>query len=170
MSENENIPTHAQPSIGSGSSSGFLGTDTTTTGKIDTSKKIKKVSYNGVNIPLYEGSSSTITEETTTFTFSIRDDPGGPLFCLWQTGTNSWMNTTEYDTDTGSATLSNVLIEGYVIIATNFNSDYFVCCSNLSNVVRLPNSPMSQDDIEDKALILKVTGSSPSANIYLMSN
>ena len=95
-------------------------------------------------------------------------DIEAPLFCVWQTS-DGWMGTSNFDTSE-DFTLPNVIVGGYVIFTHDPSAAWYFLAENRVGVEDISVDAMdAQFDLQDAALVVKVTAPSPSFIIRLVN-
>ena len=90
------------------------------------------------------------------------------LFCLWQTS-DGWMGTANFDSAT-AFTIPNVIVGGYVIFTHDPSAAWYFLAENRVGVEDISVGAMdAQFDLQDAALVVKVTAPSPSFIIRLLN-
>lgn len=107
--------------------------------------------------------------ETTQLQVNVSgSDIEAPLFCLWQTS-DGWMGTSNFDTSE-DFTLPNVIVGGYVIFTHDPSAVWYFLAENRVGVEDISVGAMdAQFDLQDAALVVKVTAPSPSFIIRLLN-
>lgn len=95
-------------------------------------------------------------------------DVEAPLYCVWQTS-DGWMGTATFDTST-AFTVPNVIVGGYVIFTHDPNTEWYFSTADENGVENIGVGAMNAEgDLEDAALVIKVTAPSPSFIIRLLN-
>jgi len=135
---------------------------------IDTTKQIKKVTYNGTEISLAGGSSSSSGKLTSVAIYGDSDNIDMPMGIMYQIGENEYEFINDY-TPTDSIINVEVLIGGIIFIFIDPMTNCNIYGLSNENIIEysVPNSSSYESNYY---AIFKVTGENASFRLMLVSN